>query len=123
MLTHPPSYTVRYYVCLQGILAIILCLLHIFYEISIITQGGYNFSFDSAHVHEHDSRMMFILNQRCRVEYQLPNLIVGAITKESLYNAFENGITGEQASIKQQHSPSILFGILFPTLDVLFYGD
>ncbi|KAF2297680.1 hypothetical protein GH714_002190 [Hevea brasiliensis] len=31
-----------------------------------------------------------------RVEYQLPNLIVGAITKESLYNAFENGITAEQ---------------------------
>lgn len=34
----------------------------------------------------------------CRVEYQLPNLIVGAITKESLYNAFENGITADQAS-------------------------
>ncbi|RVW37891.1 RNA polymerase II transcription factor B subunit 2 [Vitis vinifera] len=33
-----------------------------------------------------------------RVEYQLPNLIVGAITKESLYNAFENGITAEQYS-------------------------
>lgn len=31
-----------------------------------------------------------------RIEYQLPNLIVGAITKESLYNAFENGITAEQ---------------------------
>jgi transcription initiation factor TFIIH subunit 4 len=35
-----------------------------------------------------------------RVEYQLPNLIVGAITKESLYNAFENGITADQVSIK-----------------------
>ena len=34
-----------------------------------------------------------------RVEYQLPNLIVGAITKESLYNAFENGITADQVSI------------------------
>ena len=31
-----------------------------------------------------------------RVEYQLPNLIVGAITKESIYGAFENGITAEQ---------------------------
>jgi Transcription factor Tfb2 len=31
-----------------------------------------------------------------RIEYQLPNLIVGSITKESLYNAFENGITAEQ---------------------------
>ncbi|KAG9441031.1 hypothetical protein H6P81_016885 [Aristolochia fimbriata] len=37
-----------------------------------------------------------ILRLFARVEYQLPNLIVGAITKESLYNAFENGITGEQ---------------------------
>lgn len=35
----------------------------------------------------------------CRIEYQLPNLIVGAITKESLYNAFENGIAAEQASV------------------------
>ncbi|KAH9762191.1 hypothetical protein KPL70_000727 [Citrus sinensis] len=30
------------------------------------------------------------------IEYQLPNLIVGATTKESLNNAFENGITTEQ---------------------------
>ncbi|KAH9800596.1 hypothetical protein KPL71_000728 [Citrus sinensis] len=30
------------------------------------------------------------------IEYQLPNLIVGATTKESLNNAFENGITAEQ---------------------------
>ncbi|XP_022728540.1 RNA polymerase II transcription factor B subunit 2-like isoform X2 [Durio zibethinus] len=37
-----------------------------------------------------------ILRLFSRVEYQLPNLIVGAITKESLYNAFENGITAEQ---------------------------
>ena len=35
----------------------------------------------------------------CRIEYQLPNLIVCAINKESLYNAFENGITSEQANI------------------------
>ncbi|XP_027346022.1 general transcription and DNA repair factor IIH subunit TFB2 isoform X4 [Abrus precatorius] len=40
-----------------------------------------------------------------RVEYQLPNLIVGAITKESLYNAFENGITAEQIiSFLQQNA-------------------
>ncbi|KAJ6806086.1 RNA polymerase II transcription factor B subunit 2 isoform X1 [Iris pallida] len=38
-----------------------------------------------------------ILRLFARIEYMLPNLIVGAITKESLYNAFENGITGEQA--------------------------
>ncbi|GAU38487.1 hypothetical protein TSUD_64670 [Trifolium subterraneum] len=37
-----------------------------------------------------------ILRLFSRVEYQLPNLIVGAITKESLYNAFENGITADQ---------------------------
>ncbi|OMO84837.1 Transcription factor TFIIH subunit p52/Tfb2 [Corchorus capsularis] len=37
-----------------------------------------------------------ILRLFARVEYQLPNLIVSAITKESLYNAFENGITAEQ---------------------------
>ncbi|KHN10014.1 General transcription factor IIH subunit 4 [Glycine soja] len=37
-----------------------------------------------------------ILRLFSRVEYQLPNLIVGAITKESLYSAFENGITAEQ---------------------------
>jgi len=36
-----------------------------------------------------------------RVEYQLPNLIVGAITKESLYSAYENGITAEQVSIRK----------------------
>lgn len=40
-----------------------------------------------------------------RIEYQLPNLIVGAITKESLYNAFENGITAEQV---REHSYTIL---------------
>lgn len=39
---------------------------------------------------------MFLLLMYHRIEYQLPNLIVGAITKESLYNAFENGITAEQ---------------------------
>ncbi|TYK13130.1 RNA polymerase II transcription factor B subunit 2 [Cucumis melo var. makuwa] len=37
-----------------------------------------------------------ILRLFSRIEYQLPNLIVGAITKESLYNAFKNGITAEQ---------------------------
>ncbi|XP_039061725.1 general transcription and DNA repair factor IIH subunit TFB2-like [Hibiscus syriacus] len=37
-----------------------------------------------------------ILRLFSRVEYQLPNLIVAAITKESLYNAFENGITADQ---------------------------
>ncbi|KAL2627300.1 hypothetical protein AAZV13_07G164900 [Glycine max] len=37
-----------------------------------------------------------ILRLFSRVEYQLPNLIVGAITKESLYSAYENGITAEQ---------------------------
>jgi hypothetical protein len=41
-----------------------------------------------------------ILLYVCRVEYQLPNLIVGAITKESLYNAFDNGITADQVSIR-----------------------
>ncbi|XP_078427415.1 transcription factor-like protein [Wolffia australiana] len=46
-----------------------------------------------------------ILRLFARVEYQLPNLIVGAITKESLYNAFENGITGEQIiSFLQQNA-------------------
>jgi transcription initiation factor TFIIH subunit 4 len=39
------------------------------------------------------------------VEYQLPNLIVGSITKESLYGAFENGITAEQIiSFLQQNA-------------------
>ncbi|XP_064957145.1 general transcription and DNA repair factor IIH subunit TFB2-like isoform X3 [Musa acuminata AAA Group] len=37
-----------------------------------------------------------ILRLFSRIEYQLPNLLVGAITKESLYNAFENGITADQ---------------------------
>ncbi|XVE88025.1 hypothetical protein DITRI_Ditri19aG0035300 [Diplodiscus trichospermus] len=46
-----------------------------------------------------------ILRLFSRVEYQLPNLIVGAITKESLYNAFENGITAEQIiSFLQQNA-------------------
>ncbi|KAL5575425.1 hypothetical protein UlMin_017124 [Ulmus minor] len=46
-----------------------------------------------------------ILRLFSRIEYQLPNLIVAAITKESLYNAFENGITGEQIiSFLQQNS-------------------
>ncbi|EPS66674.1 hypothetical protein M569_08097 [Genlisea aurea] len=31
-----------------------------------------------------------------RIEYQLPNLVVATITKESLYKAFQNGITAEQ---------------------------
>ncbi|CAK9321022.1 unnamed protein product [Citrullus colocynthis] len=37
-----------------------------------------------------------ILRLFSRIEYQLPNLIVAAITKESLYNAFKNGITADQ---------------------------
>lgn len=44
------------------------------------------------------SSVKAILHWNFRIEYQLPNLIVGAITKESLYKAFLNGITGEQAS-------------------------
>ncbi|KAK9267701.1 hypothetical protein L1049_010133 [Liquidambar formosana] len=46
-----------------------------------------------------------ILRLFSRIEYQLPNLIVCAITKESLYNAFENGITAEQIiSFLQQNA-------------------
>lgn len=46
-----------------------------------------------------------ILRLFSRIEYQLPNLIVGAITKESLYTAFENGITSEQIiSFLQQNA-------------------
>ena len=43
-----------------------------------------------------------------RVEYQLPNLIVGAITKESIYGAFENGITAEQVMSKLYYLLSLL---------------
>ncbi|KAF5728672.1 general transcription factor IIH subunit 4 [Tripterygium wilfordii] len=46
-----------------------------------------------------------ILRLFARVEYELPNLIVSAITKESLYNAFENGITADQIiSFLQQNA-------------------
>ncbi|KAJ4976504.1 hypothetical protein NE237_001610 [Protea cynaroides] len=46
-----------------------------------------------------------ILRLFSRVEYQLPNLIVGAITKESLYSAFQNGISSEQIiSFLQQNA-------------------
>lgn len=45
----------------------------------------------------------------CRVEYQLPNLIVGAITKESLYSAFENGITADQAKLSFSFCTFIYF--------------
>ncbi|CAL5346033.1 unnamed protein product [Camellia sinensis] len=46
-----------------------------------------------------------ILRLFSRVEYQLPNLIVAAITKENLYNAFENGIMAEQIiSFLQQNA-------------------
>lgn len=50
-----------------------------------------------------------ILRLFARIEYMLPNLIVGAITKESLYNAFENGITGEQivSFLKQNAHPRV----------------
>lgn len=37
-----------------------------------------------------------ILRLFARIEYQLPNLIVGAITKENLYKAFQNGISADQ---------------------------
>eukprot|EP00252_Welwitschia_mirabilis_P000935 TRINITY_DN10920_c0_g1_i1.p1 TRINITY_DN10920_c0_g1~~TRINITY_DN10920_c0_g1_i1.p1 ORF type:complete len:459 (+),score=80.13 TRINITY_DN10920_c0_g1_i1:354-1730(+) len=46
-----------------------------------------------------------ILRLFTRLEYQLPNLIVGAITKESLYRAFAYGITAEQIILfLQQHA-------------------
>jgi transcription initiation factor TFIIH subunit 4 len=46
-----------------------------------------------------------ILRLFSRVEYQLPNLIAGAITKESIYAAFENGITAENIiSFLQQNA-------------------
>uniref|UniRef100_A0A6N2L1U1 RNA polymerase II transcription factor B subunit 2 n=1 Tax=Salix viminalis TaxID=40686 RepID=A0A6N2L1U1_SALVM len=46
-----------------------------------------------------------ILRLFSKIEYQLPNLIVGAITKESLYSAFENGITSDQIiSFLQQNA-------------------
>ncbi|XP_052308580.1 general transcription and DNA repair factor IIH subunit TFB2 isoform X3 [Populus trichocarpa] len=46
-----------------------------------------------------------ILRLFSKIEYQLPNLIVGAITKESLYTAFENGITSDQIiSFLQQNA-------------------
>uniref|UniRef100_A0A1J3H1F3 RNA polymerase II transcription factor B subunit 2 n=1 Tax=Noccaea caerulescens TaxID=107243 RepID=A0A1J3H1F3_NOCCA len=46
-----------------------------------------------------------ILRLFARIEYQLPNLIACAITKESLYNAFDNGITSDQIiTFLQQNS-------------------
>lgn len=46
-----------------------------------------------------------ILRLFARVEYQLPNLIVGSITKENLYKAFSNGITADQIiSFLQQNA-------------------
>ncbi|TXG47373.1 hypothetical protein EZV62_026667 [Acer yangbiense] len=50
-----------------------------------------------------------ILRLFSRIEYQLPNLIVGAITKESLYNAFDNGITADQiiAFLQQNAHPRV----------------
>ncbi|KAL6651633.1 hypothetical protein ACP70R_010558 [Stipagrostis hirtigluma subsp. patula] len=46
-----------------------------------------------------------ILRLFSRIEYQLPNLIAGAITKESIYGAFENGITADQIiSFLQQNA-------------------
>lgn len=46
-----------------------------------------------------------ILKLFSRVEYQLPNLIVGSITKENLYKAFANGITADQIiSFLQQNA-------------------
>lgn len=51
-----------------------------------------------------------ILRLFSRVEYQLPNLIVGAITKESLYGAFDNGITAEQiiSFLQQNAHPRVI---------------
>ncbi|XP_057950091.1 general transcription and DNA repair factor IIH subunit TFB2 [Malania oleifera] len=51
-----------------------------------------------------------ILRLFSRIEYQLPNLIVGAVTKESLYNAFENGITSEQiiSFLQQNAHPRVM---------------
>ncbi|CAD6259034.1 unnamed protein product [Miscanthus lutarioriparius] len=50
-----------------------------------------------------------ILRLFSRVEYQLPNLIVGAVTKESIYGAFENGITAEQiiSFLRQNAHPRV----------------
>ncbi|PWZ37555.1 hypothetical protein Zm00014a_043221 [Zea mays] len=50
-----------------------------------------------------------ILRLFARVEYQLPNLIVGAVTKESIYGAFENGITAEQiiSFLRQNAHPRV----------------
>ncbi|KNA21551.1 hypothetical protein SOVF_042080 isoform B [Spinacia oleracea] len=46
-----------------------------------------------------------IMRLFARIEYELPNLIVGAINKESLYNAFDNGITSDQiVSFLQQNA-------------------
>jgi transcription initiation factor TFIIH subunit 4 len=44
------------------------------------------------------------------VEYQLPNLIAGAITKESIYGAFENGITAEQVLFLLKANVIFFFG-------------
>ncbi|KAM0904077.1 hypothetical protein ACQ4PT_018244 [Festuca glaucescens] len=51
-----------------------------------------------------------ILRLFSRVEYQLPNLIVGAITKETLYGAFDNGITAEQiiTFLQQNAHPRVI---------------
>ncbi|KAF4363801.1 hypothetical protein F8388_000466, partial [Cannabis sativa] len=56
-----------------------------------------------------------ILRLFSRVEYQLPNLIVGAITKESLYNAFDNGISADQAS-----RTSLLYSSFFSSYIISF---
>nr|DAD22925.1 TPA_asm: hypothetical protein HUJ06_024388 [Nelumbo nucifera] len=62
-----------------------------------------------------------ILRLFSRVEYQLPNLIVGAITKESLYNAFENGITAEQASINMPLALESLLLFFFQSCRNIFF--
>lgn len=53
-----------------------------------------------------DSRLHCeILRLFSRIEYVLPNMIAAAITKESLHNAFENGIMAEQIiSFLQQNA-------------------
>ncbi|KAM7264109.1 hypothetical protein ACFE04_001792 [Oxalis oulophora] len=46
-----------------------------------------------------------ILRLFSRIEYQLPNLTVAALTKESLYTAFDSGISSEQiVSFLQQNA-------------------
>jgi len=40
--------------------------------------------------------VMFAFLRKCRIEYQLHNLVVGALTRENMYAAFDHGITADQ---------------------------